>query len=207
MPKHTIANIYNDFQSKYEDNPQFVIDFFSKYTIAFNNIKIFDDKDDLQDYIELSMFLSNVLFQKNRYNDTIDTLNRVLPIIDSEMIRLSAYELKDKYYTIFFLKGQASYRLKDYETATSIFKELTIYDPKDENYKNWLKNSLIRKKDRLLLVIYIVCSSAVLLEILLRLFDITTSRFRSVLLILSIIGFISAFTYNYFIEKSLRKSK
>jgi len=207
MPASLIANIYNDFQSNYEDNPQFVIDFFSKYTILFNNMKTFNNKGDLLDYIELSTFLSNALFQKNRYNEIIDTLNRALPVIDQEITRLSASEFKDKYYTLFSIKGQASYRLKDYETATPIFKELTIYDPKEENYKNWLRDSLFRKRERLLLVIYIVCSSVILLEIILRFLNIAPPRFRTFLLIPAVIGLIGAFAYSSFIEKSLRKSK
>ena len=121
MAASLISNIYDELRSSYEDNPEFIIDFFTKNTIAFNNITVFSDIDDLRCYIELTCLFTEALYKKDRYDDTVDTINKLSPIINKEVTRLEAFELKGEWYhSILFLKGMASYSLRDYKTATPI---------------------------------------------------------------------------------------
>jgi len=207
MPSSLVSNLYDDFTSTYNDDPQFIIDFFNKNTIVFNNLKTLADEDDLRCYIELSMSHAYALFQKNRYTETIDSINKTLPIIDKEIIKLNANESRDGYYTLFFLKGQASYRLNDYKTATPIFKELIVYDPKNENYKKWLRDSINKKEVRIFTMITIGSSMLILIETMLSFFKIGSLSFRNTLLITALSGLIGGFIYNLYNERSFRKSK
>ncbi len=208
MATSFISNIFDDFTLAYANGPQSIIDFFTKNTIAFNNLKTFDNDDDLHLYLKMACHYSDALYQKGRYNDTVDVINKSILVIDSEIIRLGLTEFKDDwYYSILFYKGMASYGLNDYKTATPIFKELVAYDPKNEKYENWLRNSILRRRSRIVIVIYVVCGLLLFFQIVSKGFSWYSYTFRQTV---SIIGFLTALStvaYEYYLKRNLRKSK
>lgn len=114
-----IEKIYDDFRADFENKPDFVIDFYSKNSLVLSNIKTFKNKEELQLFIEIIWQYLNAIYQKGRFNDTVDIADKNLLLIDNEINRLSANCLKDDWYNgVLHFKGMASYRLRDYKTST-----------------------------------------------------------------------------------------
>lgn len=153
-----IEKIYDDFRTDFDSKPDFVIDFYSKNSLFFNNIKTFKNKEELRLFIEITWHYLNAIYQKDRFNDTVDNANQNLLLIDNEIDLLNANDLKDDWYNgVLHFKGMATYRLRDYKTSTSIYKYLTSVDSKNDSYKNWLNYSSYGQKIWLVNTINIVC--------------------------------------------------
>src|SRR5437867_1572986 len=113
MGTNTIDNIYSDFRTNYQDKPDFSIDFYTRHAIFFNNVQTFKNKEELRLFIELTWQYLNALFKKDRYSDTLNTADKFQPLIDTEIDRLNATDLKDEWYNgILFLKAKSCYELQ-----------------------------------------------------------------------------------------------
>jgi len=201
-----LLKIYSDFRADFKDSPDFVIDFYSKHSLFINNIRTLKDKEDLRLFIELTWQYLNATYLKDRFNDTIDHADKTLAIIDIEIKRLDVTDLKDIwYYGILFLKGMASYNLRDYKNATPIFRQLIQVDSKNESYKRWLSNSTYGEKLWLINTTNIVCGLIILASILFR--DLIPVLMRFPLSAIGVLGLTSTWVYGYYIKKSFRKAK
>ena len=202
---NNIQNIYSDFRTNYQNNPDFLIDFYKSNSIYLNNIKGFIDKQNLKFYIEIICKYAEAIYQKDHYNLAIDLIDEKQIFIDNEIKRLNAAELKDSwYYSLQFVKGMASYYLKDYKTATSIFKTLVQFDNKNDLYKIWLNNSKYGLNLWIVRTINIVCGILILTEII---FESRIKNFyvRISMLAIGLLGLLSNWTYEYYIKQSFRK--
>lgn len=202
---NNIENIYSDFRTNYENNPDFSIDFYKSNSIYLNNIKDFKDKQNLKFYIEIICKYAEAIYQKDHYNLAIDIIDEKQIFIDNEIKRLNADEIKNSwYYSLQFVKGMASYHLKDYKTATSIFKNLVQFDSQNDLYKRWLTYSQYGLNIWLVRIINIVCSLLVLTEII---FESRIKNFyvRISILAIGLLGLLSNWTYEYYIKRSFRK--
>jgi len=202
---NNIQNIYSDFRTNYQNNPDFLIDFYKSNSIYLNNIKGFIDKQNLKFYIEIICKYAEAIYQKDHYNLAIDLIDEKQFFIDNEIKRLNAAELKDSwYYSLQFVKGMASYYLKDYKTATSIFKTLVQFDNQNDLYKIWLNNSQYGLNLWIVRTINIVCGILILTEII---FESRIKNFyvRISMLAIGLLGLLSNWTYEYYIKQSFRK--
>src|SRR2546421_2959649 len=138
MTTNTIENIYNEYRAASDYPPDYTLNFFANNANLINNFEVFKNVKELKLYIELAWQHLNALYQKDRFNETVNNAIKYLKIIDSEINQHNLISIKDNwYYGILLFKGMATYRLRDYKTSTSVFKELARYDTKNENYKNW----------------------------------------------------------------------
>jgi hypothetical protein len=200
-----IQNIYSDFRTNYENNPDFSIDFYKRNSIYLDNIIEFKDKQDLKSYIEIISKYTDAIYQKGHYNLAIDIINEKQIFIDNEILRLHADELKDSwYYSLQFVKGMASYYLKDYKTSTLIFKNLVEIDNQNDLFKIWLNNSQYGLNLWIVRTINIVCGILILTEII---FESRIKNFyvRISMLAIGLLGLLSNWTYEYYIKRSFRK--
>lgn len=201
-----IEKIYNDLRADFENSPDYVIDFYSKNNLFLHNIKTFTDKDELRLFIEIVWQYLNAVYQKDRFNETIDFADKNLNLIDSELIRLNADGLKDDWYNgILHFKGMASYRLRDYKTSTPIYKYLTTADSKNDSYKNWLNYSSFGQKIWLVNTINIVCGLLIAIEILFK-EQIDSFGIRISILGIGFLGLIGNWGYEYYIKRSFRRA-
>lgn len=201
-----IEKIYNDLRADFENTPDYVIDFYSKNNLLLNNIKSFTDKEELRLFIEIVWQYLHAVYQKGRFNETVDFANNNIGLIDSELIRLNANELKDDWYNgILHFKGMASYRLRDYKTSTPIYKYLTTADPKNDNYRNWLNYSTYGQRLWLVKTINIACGLIIVLEIFFKEY-IENFHIRISILGLGMLGLIGNWGYEYYIIRSFRKT-
>jgi len=203
---NNIQNIYSDFRTNYQNNPDFLIDFYKSNSIYLNNIKGFIDKQNLKFYIEIICKYAEAIYQKDHYNLAIDLIDEKQFFIDNEIKRLNAAELKDSwYYSLQFVKGMASYYLKDYKTATSIFKTLVQFDNQNDLYKIWLTNSKYGLNLWIVRIINIVCAILILTEII---FESRIRNFyvRISMLGIGLLGLLSNWIYEYYIKRSFRKT-
>ncbi len=201
-----IEKIYDDFRTDFENKPDFVIDFYSKNILFFSNIKTFKNKEELRLFIEITWQYLNAIYQKDRFNDTVDNANRNLQLIDNEIDRLNANDLKDDWYNgILHFKGMATYRLKDYKTSTPIYKYLTSAVPKNDSFKNWLNYSSYGQKIWLVNTINIVCGLLIAVYFFakdyIELFEIRIS-----ILSIGFLGLMGNWAYEYYIKRSFRRT-
>ncbi len=201
-----IEKIYEDFRSSFEKKPDFVINFYSKNNLFFSNIKTFKNKEELRLFIEITWQYLNAIYQKDRFNDTVDNANRNLQLIDNEIDRLNANDLKDDWYNgVLHFKGMATYRLRDYKTSTPIYKYLTSADPKNGSFKNWLNYSSYGQKIWLVNTINIVCGILIVVYFFakdyIELFEIRIS-----ILSIGFLGLMGNWAYEYYIKRSFRRT-
>jgi len=203
---NNIENIYSDFKTSYVDEPDFVIDFYEKNSIYLNNIGQFKDKEGLKSYIEIVCKYAEAIYRKDRCNLAIDFIDKQQVFIDNELQRLNADELKDAcYHSLQFVKGMASYNIKDYKSATSIFKKLVQIDKQSDRYKNWLTHSLYGLKLWLVTTINIVCGGLVVVEMIFK-SQIPNYYVRQTLLVVGLIGLFANWAYESYIKRNHRKT-
>lgn len=207
MAANTIRQLFNEYTSAPDDQPNYVLDFFTRNAIPFNNVNTFQDRDELHIYIELIWQYLNALYKKDRYNDTINNAIKYIQIIDSEIERLDSSSIKDEwYYGIFLLKGIAAYRLRDYKTATLVFKKLANHDIKNENYKIWLNYSRYGQRKWISKTIMIICALLLLTEIFFKKY-LPSFIVKISLDGIALSGFIGVLVYDYYIQRNLRKTQ
>ena len=204
---NNIENIYSDFRTNYENTPDFSIDFYKSNSIYLDDIKDLKDKQSLRIYIEIICKYTEAVYQKDYYNLAIDIIDEKQVFIDNEIQRLNADELKNGwYYSLQFVKGMASYHLKDYKTATSIFKTLVKMEPENDLYKRWLSYAQYGLNIWLVRIINIVCPLLLLTEIIFG-SGIKNFYVRISILTVALLGLLSNSAYEYYIKRSFRKKK
>jgi len=207
MAANTIQQLFNEYTSAPDDQPEYVLDFFMRNAIPFNNVNAFQNSDELHLYIELIWQYLNALYKKDRYNDTINNAIKYMLIIDSEIARLNSSSIRDEwYYGIFFFKGIAAYRLRDYKTATVVFKKLVNHDKKNENYKIWLSHSSYGQRMWISKTIMVACGLLLLTEIFFKKY-LPSFMVKISLDGIALTGFIGTMIYDYYIKRSFRKKR
>ncbi len=203
----TIHHIYNDFRTNYSDSPEYSVDFFGRHAIFLNNKTSFADSESLLLFIELTWQELNSLFVKLHYNSTLDLFEKRILIIDSEIVRLGLKELKnDWYYGLHFLNRMSLYNLKAYKKATPIFRMLLEIDPNNDQYRKWLRYSRVGQSRYLINVSWLICLTVVLGDSFFK-STFENSVFRFPLLVGSFIAMVTLGLYEYFINRSLRKTQ
>jgi tetratricopeptide (TPR) repeat protein len=206
MTPSTIETLYAEFRATYVSTPDFVINFYEKNAMFFNNIKQFLNKEELGMYIEIVEKYIWAFYNKGSYNIAIDLVDKHQVFIDKEIKRLNADELKNEwYYSLSFVKGMASYNQNDYKTATRIFKRLVLIDNKNDNYKNWLKSSKYYLQSKFIHIFQIVCFIVVIIVIF---FPKYISRNIGIPLNeIAMVGFLVTFLYEYYVRYSRRSKR
>lgn len=201
-----IEKIYHDFRADFENKPDYVIDFYSKNSLLLINILTFKNKEELGLFIEITWQYLNAVYQKDRFNETIDFADKNLKLVDSELIRLNAIELKNKWYHgILHFKGMAAYRLREYKTSTQIYKYLTTVDTKNDNFKNWLNYSLYGQRIWMVKAINILCGIMIVIDIFFK-ENIKSFEIRNSLLGIGFLGLLANLGYEYYIKRSYRRT-
>jgi hypothetical protein len=206
LPLDTIENIYSEFRSTYVDDPESKINFFERNAIFLNNIKQFSSKNELGLYIQIIGSYTDALNRKGHYNVAIDLIDKYQVFIDAEIKRLNAEDVKDAwYYSIYFVKGMASYNLKDYKTATPIFKKLVQIDDKNDSYKNWLNYSQAWQRQWWLRIISIALVALFLSGLYLKKY--IPFAIGMTINIIAFIGVLGISIYEHYVRRSFRKKK
>lgn len=207
MTISTTENIYSDFRATFKNTPEFIIDYYTKNTIYFNNIKSFKDKEELRQYIEMTCKYVEAIYLKDRFNSSIDLADKFIAFIDTEITRLNAQDLKDNwYYSFSFVKGMASYKLKDYKTAKVIFEKLVAYDNQNDNYYEWLQYAKHGLKMWVSKIIAIVSCILIVVEIFFKDY-IASYTLRMTLNGLGFLGLTFSLAYDWYLKRSMRKKK
>lgn len=200
---HFIQNLYNEFLGTSETtNPDITLAFFMKHESFFNNLNHFESEADLKVYIFLVWQYVNALFQKNRFNETIDSISKFQFIADKNIEKIPIKK-DDWYYGILFINGIAYYRLRDYKNAIPIFKKLVTEDSKNENYRLWLFDAQFESRRRFANIIFIVSAALLLIEILSKSI-ITSATIRLCIDAVSLCGIIFYFIFDWSAKKSRR---
>ena len=100
----------------------------------------------------------------------------------------------------------ASYYIKDYKTATSIFRKLVIFDNQNDRYKNWLNYSKYGQRMWISKTISIISCLLIIIEIFFKKY-IPNPLIGLWIDGIGLAGLSFTFGYEYFIKRSMRKSK
>jgi hypothetical protein len=168
------------------------------------NISSFKDKEELRHFIELIWRYLNAIYEKSHFSDTIESANKFQPIIDKEILRLNAQDLQDKwYYGILFHKGMACYNLRDYKTATPIFKTMKQFDLKNNRFEDWYNFSHYGQKYWIVNTIYVVFSLSVMSTFFLRAY--IPAYIRLSIYIVGFLVLISNIGCEYYMKRIFRR--
>lgn len=208
MTLNSIENIYNEYRNNaYKNNPDFTIDFYNNNSILLNNIKTFQNIEQLKLYVKLLWHYINAKFTKCHYKDIIELVDSKRPFIDNEIFRLGNIKIKDDwYYGLIFFSGMSSYHLNDFKMATPIFKELVNYDSKNDRYRIWLNYSKYGQRKWISWIIHIICVCTLAIVIF---FDdfIPSTALKLWIVGLALFGLILSFGIDIYIKFSLRRSE
>lgn len=200
-----LKKLYHEFIVDFENSPNYVLDFYTKNVLFLNNIRTFTDSEELQFFVEIVWQYLNVIYQKARFNETVDFADKTLKIIDSELIRLNANGIKGDWYNgIMHFKGMASYQLRDYKTSTSIYKYLTVADAKNDNFKNWLNHSVYGQRLWLVNTINVVSGILLLIYFFAKEY-IELVEIRISILSIAFLGLLGNLSYEYYTKRSFRR--
>ncbi len=209
MTEKTIKNIYSEFIATFKDNTDFGIEFYEKNSIFFNKIDHFKDKEELILYIEIVYNYVSSIYCTGRYNNAIDIIDQKIMLIDNEIQRLSADELKGNfYYSLYFVKGMASNKLKDNKTAIEMFEKLIQYDNQNDRFKLWLNDSKYAQRMWFIRIITIICTFLITTQILFNIL-IPKQYFypRIGFAVIGVLGILAVQTYEHYVRRSFRKKK
>ena len=205
MTSASIENIYIDYRTSAEFPPDYTLQFFEKNEMFLKNLTIKNDNE-LMLFIELAWQHLNALYQKDRYNETVDNSLRYLKIINIKINQQNTASIKNEwYYGILLFEGMAAYRLRAYKISTAVLKELTEHDSKNENYKNWLRYSKHGQRLWISKTITLVCGLLLLIQIFFNKY-IPSFLLRISLDGIALVGIIGVAVYEYIINRSFRKS-
>ena len=201
----SIDNIYSEFITKNDHSADYAISFYERKSIFFNHNKQLTNKGEVGLYIELICRFTEAYYQKEHFTIAIDIVDKQQAFIDSEIERLNAGEIKDSlYHSIQFVKGMATYKLKDFKASFEIFESLTHYDSKNDNYRNWLNLSRFGQKMRLIRILNITFFGLVVIEIIFK-SHIPNYYLRQTIVGVGLIGLISIWAYEYYLKRNQRK--
>jgi len=205
MNKLTTEYLYADFKSVAEYTPQYASAFFEKYANYFKTVNTLKDRTDLNLYIELTWQHLHMLYVKNRYAETFTTSTTYLKIIDNEIHRLDCSSAQNDWYDgILLFNGMSAYRLGAFKVSTPIFKRLTQYDGKNENFKTWYRYSIYQQNRWLSKLVTIVCA---ILLLTVNVFDkqITSYLLKMTMLGFATVGFIATLCFDQYIKRAFKK--
>jgi len=199
-----IDTIYRELTTNYINTPDYFISFCDDHQLLLNNITSFKNVNGLKRYLQIISKYADALFIKSRYNEAIAVIDKHQIVIDNEIIRLKANEIKDKwYYDLLFNKARSSYYLRDFKTATPLFKVLVGYDPKNEAYKQWLDYSKYRQLGKYVYIGYFICFLILVLDDIGK--KTIPSFIRQSMLLAGLIFIAGTMGYEYYMKRSLRK--
>jgi hypothetical protein len=192
MTANRLDDIYSDFRASFENSPDFVINFFANHSVYFNNITSFKNQEDLGLFIELTWQYLNAIYAKSRFSEITNTVDQKLAIIDNELGRLSANDLKnDWYYGLHLIKGMALFHDGDYKTAGSIFKGLMA---SQHRRVLWLLNPL-----------WILWAFLIFNDIFLK--DYITKSTSRLLSTIGLLCMLITWGYDYYMRRKIRNTK
>jgi hypothetical protein len=199
-----IQALYSDFRNGYDGRPEYYIGFYEKNSTYFNNSKNLQSPNELKLYIEMVSKFAEADYQKGYFNLSIDKVDMCQLFIDIEIQRLHAEDIKDAWYhSLQFVKGMASYGLKDYKTAKIIFESLIKNDSQNDHFKRWLADAKYGLNNRIVRGVNVFLIAAILLETIFR--SEISYYVRTSILTGSLAGIFLNMAYEYYNSRNSRK--
>lgn len=148
--------IYADFYKIDSNDTSGIIKFYENNALILDNKTVFQDKDDFNEYIIILCKYVISLEKIGKYTKAVKYAEKAVNLID---YKLSEYNinLKDftKYWSMLSSKARAHYNLKDYKNSILTFKKLHLWDPDNDNIKNWLDSAQSRQRNSINIYFYV----------------------------------------------------
>ncbi len=141
-----MEQLYTKFKST-PTTVDYCVSFYNENSILINNVSGFNTEYDVLCFTEMYYGCINSLVQRNQYNKAIDSIVRVLPVLENGIAKFNINKAKFHHYVwLLWQQGIAYYYLKDYSQSIGLFTTVNKYEPDNDKAKEWLERS---KTDRL----------------------------------------------------------
>jgi tetratricopeptide (TPR) repeat protein len=207
MQTGKIEEINQNYLAAQDFSAEFTIGFFERNNTIFKNITTLEDENELKIYIRMVWRLLNAFYERENLNEIVDLATKYLKIIDHEMGRLNlTWTADDLYCRLILFKGMALYNLRKYKYSTAIFERLLADDPRNENYKNWLRHSKYAERIRISKTIRVVSIVSFLLEIFLEGY-ISSLAVQSVIVSIISCAYFSSLIYDIYSKRKFKRDE
>lgn len=198
-----LNNLYRKFINDFQPDPDYVIEFFRNNSVIINNLKEFTSKEDLESFMEIYYQYLNALVEKGRYNDTVDSFQRIIPSIESSIDEFKLVRARFNYYRwAVYKKAEACYQLRDYSSALVAFKQLYIYEPQSDSLKLWIEYSKAGKRMLYINILWVIGATGLGIDIIGK--GKISDNLRLLIFALGISSIITAFILDTIIKRNRR---
>ena len=198
-----LNNLYRKFINDFQPDPDYVIEFFRNNSVIINNLKEFTSKEDLESFMEIYYQYLNALVEKGRYNDTVDSFQRIIPSIESSIDEFKLERARFNYYRwAVYKKAEACYQLRDYSSALVAFKQLYIYEPQSDSLKLWIEYSKAGKRMLYINILWVIGATGLGIDIIGK--GKISDNLRLLIFALGISSIITAFILDTIIKRNRR---
>jgi len=148
--------IYADFYNIDSDDTTGIIKFYENNSLILDNKSVFQDKDDFNEYIIILCQYVISLEKIGKYTKAVKYAEKAVNLIED---KLSEYNINlkefTKYWSILSSRARAQYNLKDYKNSILTFKKLYLWDPDNDNIRNWLDSAKSRQRNSINIYFYV----------------------------------------------------
>jgi tetratricopeptide (TPR) repeat protein len=200
-----MEQLYKKFKSK-PITADYCVSFYNESLITINNIQKFDSEHDLLLFAEIYYGCMFSLIQRNQYNKAIDSIVRVLPILEEGIDKFNINKSKFHHYVwLLWQQGIAYYYLKEYGQSIKLFKKVYTYEPDNEKIQEWLERAKLDRVTRYTPFLLIIALFGMISTTLWKA-SITRSN-RTIILIVTFLILLLVSTLEIYVKRNRRKIK
>jgi len=201
-----METIYKKFKDGYSANSYYGIDFYNEHLLFFNNITHFNNQQEFIMFVEMFDLCVESFTANRQYKNAIAALE-MLPTIESAIDQYKIDRAKFTFYRrLLFQKAFSLYYLKDFKSATKLFRQLQDDEPQNDLIKSWIGHNKLRRIGQFIYVPILIALVCIVIERITK-----NNQYMKLNHIATLIGSISLATFFgmflYVQLKSYRKSQ
>jgi len=200
-----MEQLYKKFKSLHYSVEQCVV-FYNDNIITINNTHNFNKEYDLLAFAEIYYGCMFCLIQKGQYNKAIDSITKVLPVIEESIDKFNVTRATFRNYVwLLWQQGIAYYNLKDYAQAIKLFKKVHEYEPENDKMTEWMEWANWGRITRFMPVLLVFSSIGIVIDALGKAF--IPVGIRQIILIISILICVPYLILDIYLKRKRLKKK
>jgi tetratricopeptide (TPR) repeat protein len=135
----TISQIRTELDTLPEREPITHLNYYRNNQLHILSINPRESIDHFNTKTQTLSIFGKLLVNNGNYSEAYDILTRAKETYDSDPFKSVNFLEDSSYRQVMFNLGVAAYKNKNKETAQQLFTRLLELDPRNDNYKEWLK--------------------------------------------------------------------
>lgn len=182
------------------------ISFYNDNAITINNVHNFNSEYDFLAFAEIYYGCMFCLIQKGQYNKALDSITKVLPILEDGIDKFNINRaIFSNYVWLLWQQGIAYYNLKDYNQAIKLFKKVHEYEPDNDKMTEWLEWANWGRMTKYIPVLMILGFIGVMTNILGKAF--IPRNIKLIISVISVLILLSCLILDLYLRRKRRKRK